>query len=293
MYNELGVDLTLLLWNNSVAILAVSLVCYLASFRQTILFILVVGFSLFTGIQFTVESNYDSIAIMGFIKLILLLPFGLGAVLTYINLSELKQIKFQIWFTRYINFAVLTNIFVMVFSPDAGTYRGIVSRFACLSLLVWLIQEMLKVGFQTTLTDRKFFIFNSSPLSWIYCHALYRIALLSLPTFDSIQYLLLEPLSLVSMTVLYRWHKKRYPLPYYFGLADTLVVTTLTVLTRYPILLPFEIKDPYITNLQENQWDMIFIPIQVFVIGYALRAISKNINHLSKKKSAMNPNIAS
>ncbi|WP_244288419.1 hypothetical protein, partial [Leptospira congkakensis] len=170
----------------------------------------------------------------------------------------------------------VANIFVMVFAPDSGTYRGLFGRFVCLALLIWLLQEMAKERFQTTEFNRGFFIFRSSPLQWIYCHAAYRIALLSLPTFDSIQYLLLEPLSLAAMFFLYRLHKKRYVLHYYFGFADTLVVTTLTVLTWYPIRFPFVQNGPYLRSLNQNQWDIVFIPIQIIVFGIVLRAILKN-----------------
>ncbi|WP_244309944.1 hypothetical protein [Leptospira mtsangambouensis] len=263
-------------------------VCYLASFRQTILFIFVLVFTLLACIQFTFYSQHDSIKIMSFIKLIFLLPFGLGAVLTFAIFSETIKPKFLVWFSRYINFAVVANIFVMVFSPDGGTYRGFLSRFVCLALLIWLIQEMAKKRFQTTQFDQGFFIFRSSPLQWIFCHAAYRIALLSLPTFDSLHYLLLEPLSLLVMFVLYRLHKKRYPLHYYFGFSDTLVATTLTVLMWFPILHPFEYNGTYVTKLQENFWDMIFIPIQLVVIGCALIAIFKNINNLSDQQSSVN-----
>lgn len=276
----MGVDLTLLLWNSGVAILAVSIVCYLASFHQTILLIFVMALSLVAGFQFTSASSHNPIQTMGFIKFILLLPLGLGAVLVFISLTEVTQQRFQLWFSHYINFAVLTNIFVMVFAPSGDTFRGHLSRLVCLTLFLWLLQEMRKVRFQTTQFDHKFFIFRSSPLRWIYCHAAYRIALLSLPSFDSIQYLLLEPLSLIVMAILYRFHKKRNKIHFYFGYADTIVVTTLTVLTRYPILPPFKINGPYYTNLPQNQWDMLFIPIQLIVIVFGIKEIFKNIKLL-------------
>ncbi|EOQ95520.1 putative membrane protein [Leptospira wolbachii serovar Codice str. CDC] len=278
MNSEQGIDLTLLLWNSAITILAVALVCYLASFRQTILFMLTMVFAMLAGIQFTCDPHHDPIEIMGFIKLMLLLPLGLGAVLAFSSFSEDRQQRFLLWFSHYINFAVVANIFVMVFTPGGDTYRGLLSRIVCLTLLVWLLQEMAKERFQTTLFDRRFFIFRSSPLQWVYCHAAYRLALLSLPTFDSLQYLLLEPMSLFIMFVLYRLHKKRYVLNYYFGFADTLVVTTLTVLARYPVLPPFELKGPYLSNLTQNQWDMVFIPIQLIVISFALRAMFKNLH---------------
>lgn len=276
VYNGQGLDLTLLLWNSAVAIVAVFLACYLASFRQTILFILVMAFMLLAGIQFVNKSQHDLIEIMGFIKLVLLLPLGLGAVLTFAILSDDKQQRYLLPMTRYINFAVIANIFVMVFAPDGDTYRGLLSRLVCIALLVWLLQEMAKVRFQTTQFERGFFIFRSSPLHWVYCHAAYRIALLSLPSFNSLQYLLLEPLSLLIMSVLYHVDKKKFPLHYYFGFADTIVVTTLTLLTRFPILSPLNLGGPYVISMSQNHLDLVFIPIQLTVIGFSLRAIFRN-----------------
>lgn len=276
VYNGQGFDLVLILWNSAVAIVAVSLVCYLASFRKTILLMLAMTLMLLAGIQFISKLQHELIEILGFIKLVLLLPLGLGAVLAFAMLSVDKQQKYLLPMTRYINFAVTANIFAMVFAPDSDTYRGLLSRFACVTLLVWLLQEMSKVRYQTTQFKRGFFIFKSSPLHWIYCHAAYRIALLSLPSFDSLQYLLLEPLSLFIMKVLYHVDKKKNPIHYYFGFADTLVVTTLTLLTRFPILSQINIKGPYVISLSQNHLDFVFIPIQLTVIGFALRAILKN-----------------
>ncbi|EMY62260.1 hypothetical protein [Leptospira terpstrae] len=288
VYNGQGLDLTLLLWNSTVAIVAVFLACYLASFRQTILFMLVMAFMLLAGIQFVNKLQHDLIEIMGFIKLVLLLPLGLGAVLTFAILSEDKQKRYLLPMTRYINFAVIANIFVMVFAPDGDTYRGLLSRLVCIALLVWLLQEMAKVRFQTTQFERGFFIFRSSPLHWVYCHAAYRIALLSLPSFDSLQYLLLEPLSLFIMSVLYHVDKKKFPLHYYFGFADTIVVTTLTLLTRFPILSPLNLKGPYVISLSQNHLDLVFMPIQMIVIGFALRAIFKNHNQKTTLQISIN-----
>ncbi|XDD47613.1 hypothetical protein AB3N60_05915 [Leptospira sp. WS39.C2] len=276
MSHEIGLDLTLLFWNNLVSILVLIFIIYLAINYQFILFFITTALSLIVALLFLFQSNKDPITNMGFIKLILLLPLGLGVVIGFICLPESKQQKLLPWFTSYINFAVLTNIFVMIFANDGGTYRGIVSRFVCFFLLIWLLQEMAKVNFQTSKINQNIFTFNSSPLSWIYCHAVYRIALLSLPTFDSTNFLLLEPMSLVVMVVFYQINQKRFPLPFYFGFADTIVVTTLTVLMRYPIPLPFQLKGPYFANLSEYQWDMIFVPIQLVLIGFVVRAIYKN-----------------
>lgn len=267
-------DLTLLLWNSLMATLAVAVVCYMASFHQSILFALVMALTLFASLQFFANSHNDRAETMGFIKLLFLLPLGLGSLLAFAGLSEDRQKRSLSWFTHYINIAVAANIFVMIFTPDGDTYRGLLSRFVCLALLVWLLQEMAKKRFQTTHFDAGIFIFRSSPLPWILCHACYRLALLTLPAFDSLNYLLLEPLSLLMMAVLYRLHQKRYPLAFYFGLADTIVVSTLAVISRYPIAPIVELKGPHIGSPTQDQLDLVFVPLQLLVLGFALRAIS-------------------
>jgi hypothetical protein len=78
------------------------------------------------------------------------------------------------------------------------------------------------------------------------------------------------------MVALYHLHKKRHPLPYYFGFADTLVVTTLAVLSRYPIPQGFSPIGLKVPSLSEAQLDILFVPIQIAVIGFALVAIRSN-----------------
>ncbi len=269
-------DLTLLLWNCLTVTLGVAMVCYLASMHRTLLLTLVIGLSLFAGIQFWTAPSQDSIETMGFIKLMFLLPLGLGSLLTFASLSQDRQARYRAFFTRYINFAVAANIFIMLFTPAGDTWRGLVSRCVCLVLLVWLFQEMARRRYQTTQFDAGFFIFHASPLPWILCHAFYRIALLSLPAFDSLRYLLLEPLSLMTMYALYCLHKKRYPLSHYFGFADTIVVSTLAVLSRYPIPPPFVPSGPTLASPDQNLLDLAGVPLQLAVIVFALRAIRNN-----------------
>lgn len=269
-------DLGLLLWNCLTATLAVGLVCYLASFYRAILLALVLGISLYACFQFWGASSRDPMETMGFVKLMFLLPLGLGSLLSFASLSKDRQRRSLPWMTCYINFAVAANIFIMIFTPDGGTWRGLLSRFVCLVLLVWLLQEMAKLRYQTTQFDVGFFIFRSSPLAWVFCHAFYRIALLSLPAFDSLRYLLLEPLSLLTMTALYHLHQKRYPLSHYFGFADTLVVSTLAVISRYPIPPAFEPSGFQVASLSQDNWDILFVPMQIAVVGFALRAIRYN-----------------
>ncbi|HET9237835.1 MAG TPA: hypothetical protein VFO10_11320 [Oligoflexus sp.] len=264
------------------ATLAVALVCTLASFARPILLGIVIILSLVAAVHYAMKPSPDAIDTMGFIKLMFLMPLGLGSLLTFVSLSQARQAKSLRGFTLYINLAVTSNIFIMIFSPDGGTLRGRVSRVLCIVLLVWLLQEMAKVKFQTTQFDSGFFIFRSSPLKWVLAHACYRLALLSLPAFDSLSYLLLEPLSLGSMVALYHLHKKRHPLPYYFGFADTLVVTTLAVLSRYPLPPGFNPSGLHIPSPSETQLDILFLPIQIAVIGFAVLAMRSNTRMKSR-----------
>ncbi|TGM80210.1 hypothetical protein EHQ99_10965 [Leptospira bouyouniensis] len=270
------IDLTLLFCYNSIAVLFVMAITYLVMYRQTLLLILVFAFTLFVCIQSFGKFFSNPMQNMSFIKLMLLLPMGLGVILLLIRLPKEIRNQYYIWYSNYINMAVLLNIFAMLFTPDGGTYRGYLSRLVCLALLIWLLQEMRKKRFQTIHFDQGLFLFRSSPLHWILCHATYRIVLLSLPSFETQKFLLLEPLSLIVMFSIFSFHKKRFALEQYFGFADTLVVTTITVLSWYPILLPFKTNGPYIKNLNQNEWDMILIPLQLMVIGFALLAIFKN-----------------
>lgn len=264
-------DLSLLLWNGFMATLAVALVTCLAAFQRALLLALVIILTLVSVFHYVAQPAPDAAVTMGFIKLMFLLPLGLGSLLTFALMSDAVQKKALNGFTHYINFAVASNIFIMIFSPSGGTLRGIISRVLCIVLLVWLLQEMAKVKFRTTEFDSGFFIFRSAPLNWVLCHACYRIALLSLPTFDSLSYILLEPLSLGTMVALHHLHKKRHPIPYYFGFADTLVVTTLAVLSRYPVPSALNPSGYSFPLVSETQLDLIFIPIQITVMGLAVK----------------------
>jgi hypothetical protein len=269
-------DLTLFLWNGFIMTLAVAAVGYLAGFHRAILLGVVLLLSVISSLHYAMHPSPDSIETMGFIKLMFLLPLGLGSLLIFSCLSEARQKKSLRGFTHYINLAVTSNIFIMIFTPDGGTSRGLVSPVVCVVLLVWLIQEMAKARFHTTDFDAGTFIFRSSPLPWVLCHASYRIALLSLPAFDSLSYVLLEPLSLATMVALYHLHKKRQPLAFYFGFADTLVVTTLAVLSRYPIPSPLESSGLTLPSPSQVHLDLLFVPIQFAVIGFALWRIVSN-----------------
>ncbi len=78
------------------------------------------------------------------------------------------------------------------------------------------------------------------------------------------------------MYALYRLHEKRYPLSHYFGFADTIVVSTLAVLSRYPIPPPFAPSGPTLASPDQNLLDLAGVPLQLAVIVFALRAIRNN-----------------
>jgi hypothetical protein len=269
-------DVDLFLWNSLIAILAVTLFCVLARLQQTLLLIVVLALTLFSAINFFALSAPDSKDTMGFVKLMFLLPIGLGPLLTFGLLSPSIQQRYLREFTLYINFAVTANIVIMIFTPDGDTYRGLLSRLVCLALALCLVGEMAKVKFQTTFYDQGLFLFRSSPLAWIFIHAPYRLSLVSLPVFDTSHYLLLEPLSLLTMLTLYRLQDRRHPISYYFGFADTLAVSTLTMLSHFPIPPPFLVKGPSLGSPSQDLLDLILVPIQIVVLGMALWIVVVN-----------------
>jgi len=164
-----------------------------------------------------------------FVKVMCEMPLGLGAVMVFAALSPQTQMQHIGWFTAYVNFAVLGNIAMMVAVPADGTVRGVGSRFVCLVLSVWLGLEMHKVNWQTVRFENGAFIFIASPLKWVLCHAVYRFIMVSLPIFENLCYMLLEPFSLTFMVLLHHGYARvggheNHPVSFYFGYSDTLVV---------------------------------------------------------------------
>ncbi len=160
------------------------------------------------------------------IKFLCVLPLGLGPIVVFLRMPRnLRQLNSN-WFSWYVNVAVVVNIAMVAALPTSGTYRGVSSRFACASLVVWLVFEMLEIGWfrcvvvpdlaytkgppaqtpalaktallQTTkpVAFQTWFLFTASPADWVLCHAAYRLVLVTLPTLDTFRYLLLEPLSI-------------------------------------------------------------------------------------------------
>ena len=218
---------------------------------------------------------------MGIAKLVSVLVFGIGVILGFSLLSDKVQEKWLRGFTSYVNFAVLGNILMMAFVPVGESLRGITGKFTCVLLCVWLLQEMRKNQWQTVQFDRGYFIFNSAPLPWILCHSIYRIGLITMPIFSTLRYILLEPLSLLCMYGFFKIQAKRFPPPFYFGLADTLVVAVLAIAEKLLTALGSHYTFSLVPYTPLLEW--IFIPLEIVVSAIALRSIMKNLDTDYKK----------
>ena len=270
-------ELAVPLWNLLLSLMLSVLAVFLASVRREGLFAAVILLSLYAVRQVLLAPDLDPRQLMGFVKFVCILPLGLGVVLAYGLLSEERQKLWSKAFHVYINGAVIANICMMMLTPSGGTNRGTAGRVVCLLLLIWLCQEMRRLEWKTSESKRGFFIFRAAPLSWIICHALYRISLLSLPIFDSLNYLLLEPLSLFAMYVLYRVQVRQYPLAQSFGYADTLIVTVLAGTSQYVELPSIWIHLPAVFSGFRYELDGMMVPMQILVAGFSLWAIVQNL----------------
>jgi hypothetical protein len=240
------------------------IIFYLAGFHRKALFVLIMVLSLLITIRFVVDhSQATQLNWMGYLKQMILLPFGLGAVIGFGLLPQSKQDRHLSKFTMFINVAVVTNILAMVLVPSDGTIRGITSRLTCFFLVCWLLQEITRAKGNTVVYERGFFIFRAVPISWVLCHGIYRMGLMSLPTFDQFPHLFFEPMSLGGTYFLYRLHRRRHPLSHYFGFSDTLVAPTMAVCASLFSMT----HGGWI--LSQRQLDWIFVPIHLLVIVFA------------------------
>lgn len=157
------------------------------------------------------------------IKIICLLPLGLGSVLAFQVANRSFQTRYLPAFTAYVNFAVYGNIGMMVGTPAGGTLRGICSKITCVVLFIWIVQQGYRAGWKTIMLHDKLFVFTAVSKSWIFAHAIYRFVLLTLPCFGSgRRHRLLE---LYSLALTYALSSSsNLPFEYCFGMADTLVV---------------------------------------------------------------------
>ncbi|KAF0756439.1 hypothetical protein AaE_004629 [Aphanomyces astaci] len=149
----------------------------------------------------------------------------MGSVVAFGQLSSETQASNLAWFSIYINAAVVGNIAMMGFVSAGSTLRGVTHRVACISLVLWLLREMQSVNWATVSYRDGYFLFNASPLSWVLAHACYRLVMMTLPPFDTLRYLVLEPASLGLMAGLATANGASASL--WFGQADTLVASTV------------------------------------------------------------------
>lgn len=182
------------------------------------------------GMRSRVRDNFEKV-----VKTMALVPLGLGVVVFGI-LAYGEDAVPPLWFTRYVNFGVVGNTAMMVAVPnEQGAVRGWLCKVYCVLMTVWLLKEMNNRAFDTIRfvdnaehRDRAF-AFVGVPMSWILTHCFYRMALVSLPAFDSMKYVVMEPASMTLMFVLHMvfGEDKGHPIHYYFGYSDTLVAATL------------------------------------------------------------------
>jgi hypothetical protein len=179
------------------------------------------------------------------IKIMCLLPLGLGSILVFLIASRSFQTRFLPVFTTYINFAVYGNIAMMVGTPAGGTLRGMCSKLTCIALSVWIVQQGHRAEWKTIVLHDDLFVFTAASKSWIFAHAIYRFVLLTLPCFGSgRRHRLLEFYSLTLTFALSS--TSNLPFKYCFGMADTLVVPAVAgwsaIATTFN-LIPRDTKD--------------------------------------------------
>lgn len=168
---------------------------------------------------------YDTTSTRGqMIKVLAELPLGLGSVLLFLLAPTSFRRRHLPAFTAYVNFAVYGNIGMMVLTPAGSTLRGLASKAACLALFAWIVQQGRAIRWKTVRLHERFLVFTAVSRRWILAHAVYRAALLTLPTFGSgRRHRMLELWSLGMTTALagadggLKWEQC-------FGMADTLVV---------------------------------------------------------------------
>jgi len=243
--------------------------------------------------RFILRGNFAGENVGQLIKVLCIMPLGFGVVLMfrerYLKTRDRESLK---WFTAYINFAVLGNIGMMVFAPIHDAKREISSRVTCCSLFVWLALQMRNDDWKTVeFEEQGLFLFKSSSLSWIVSHAVYRTLLITLPSFETLRYLMMEPLSLGIMYLLHgsnQHHEEEEEeeehsssaVTDYFGLADTLVVATTGMTSA--LIQQMQSSDqtlPSMTlSMDQSMLDAITIPIHSVLIVIAMRGIYSEWN---------------
>jgi hypothetical protein len=188
-----------------------------AIFNRGLLLLVVFGVSA-TIFLFDRTSTFGETA-----KIICLLPLGLGSILAFLVANRSFQLRYLAAFTTYVNFAVYSNIGMMVGTPTGGTLRGVCTKATCVVLFIWIVQQGHRVGWKTVVLHDRLFVFTAVSKSWIFAHAIYRFVLLTLPCFGSgRRHHLLDFYSLALTFALSS--TSNLPFEFCFGMADTLVV---------------------------------------------------------------------
>jgi Ca2+/Na+ antiporter len=187
-------------------------------------------------------------AMPGYIKFLAATVFGLGSLVLGRNLQSKA-------FTIYVNFAVLGNILMMVLVPAEGTLRAWPCKACCLLLSYWLYLQLKSANYSSVTYKANIFLYHCSNMPWIYSHAAYRFILMTLPRFQTRKYFMMEVYSLGLTRILHFLYGSKDEKPeWYFGIADTLVVSSLTITTPFydfvhgnsaskiPLSLPMDIS---------------------------------------------------
>ncbi|KXG46922.1 uncharacterized protein PGRI_036680 [Penicillium griseofulvum] len=211
-------------------------------------------------------------------KIMCLLPFGLGSVLTFLSADRSLQTRFLPAFTTYVNFAVYANIGMMIGTPTGGTLRGICSKITCVALFVWILQQGRRVGWKTVRVHDNLFVFTAVSKSWIFAHACYRFVLLTLPCFGSgRRYRLLELYSLALTFALSSTSK--LPFEYFFGMADTLVAPAIAgwsaIATTFDLIPRDTANDGLLSSRIGTGADVLLSAVLLAVAAFACFKIAR------------------
>ncbi|KAJ7281866.1 hypothetical protein C8J57DRAFT_84545 [Mycena rebaudengoi] len=196
---------------------------------------------------------FDKTSTIGeMIKIICLLPLGLGSVLGFLVANRSFQTRFLPAFTTYVNFAVYGNIGMMVGTPADGTLRGMCSKVTCIALFIWIVQQGHRARWKTIVRHDGLFVFTAVSKSWIFAHAIYRFILLTLPCFGSgRRHCLLE---LYSLTLTFALSStSNLPFEHCFGMADTLVVPAAAGWSAIATIFNLIPQDAINNNLLSNR----------------------------------------
>lgn len=273
---ESYIDIPFNLW--LIIILTATYECALRNRKLLLLVVL--------GVSATIVA-FDKTSTVGeMTKIMCLLPLGLGSVLAFLVANRSFQTRFLSAFTIYVNFAVYGNIGMMVGTPAGGTFRGICSKLACITLFIWIVQQGHRARWKTIVLHDNLFLFTAVSKSWIFAHAIYRLVLLTLPCFGSgRRHCLLELYSL-AMTLALSLNSN-LPFQYCFGMADTLVAPAAagwSAIAKTFDLIPRDaIKDDLLSNSIGTVTDAYLGAVSLAVAIFACSQIASETRRWSRE----------